>query len=235
MRRFMLLLVSFFLMIGNVWCDDTSSDNGTDNNIGKTLAEANFNIKGYKVGEEDYLKIAITDAINNSDQLNTIDDGEPIILDRHMDDLASSEPAITNGSAQVVFSYRVAGNTANRYTIEFEIDPFENTLDSEKRVGAYYALGNQNFVFPGNPSLANSKDILIDMPETDLRATVGSTSGWSSGVLKQSWSVPQNNSGELWMSRGAIMMVINENDYSDDSKVPYGIYKALIKVTLTEG
>ena len=200
------------------------------------LSSTTFEISAFKIGPEDYLKLYITDAINES--LAVIDystetDLDTINLSDHTDALIDTPT--------VIFSYRVAGNTTGSYTVRIDFNPLKiDSADQSKQdtITATYGMNNFNLVFPVSYTTY--------VPETDWEIYYqGSTNADGLPVIASrevstspvydafsvSWKVDGSGDAQEWVSRGAVTMQLDENTYKGAST---GTYKANVVVTLEE-
>ena len=187
-----------------------------------------LNIRAYKTGPEDYLKIVITDALYES--LAIIQGGEVIDLSPHLEMLLSSDidkPQSDTFPERVVFSYRIVGNTAGTYEIALTVSPLRSD-ESGDMIPARYDLGNLSYVFPAAASssyngatissISSSKEIIVRTGED---------------TLSSRWKVEQSTSSVVpeWVHRGAVAMMVDSNVYRG-SEVSTDEYLAEVKVEL---
>ena len=224
MKRLLSILLVMF-MIFPLFALDENIDPSADNVL---------NIKGYKVGEDDYMKIVITDAISESlDVLDRPKEGnrDAINVSDHIDNLLGTTGADFN-SLRSVFSYRVVGNRTGSFRIDMTFNRLMNT--AEDTIGATYALGSLSYTFPEISS------------QSDGQYTIASTSGEknilqadpssaNTTTLTSYWSVtPRSENATTqypWSHRGTVAMTISESDYSNEN-IPVGTYTALVEVKL---
>ena len=205
---------------------------------GDVLNSAEFDISAFKVGPEQYLKLIITDAINESlgvlgEEATPEDETEDIYktidLSRHTDTLI--------GEPTVIFSYRVVGNTVGRYTVEAEINPFYlstgSGIDKTKIVNATYSPDYITVVFPETSTTTASDAQIKTESTTEGSFTIDQADEVAS--LSSTWSVSSSSSEDTvaeWISRGAMKMQLDKVSY-DSAGI--GTYVADVKVTLRNG
>lgn len=226
MKRVLSILLVMF-MIFPLFALDENIDPSADNIL---------NIKGYKVGEDDYMKIVITDAISESLDVLDRPDGEnrdAINVSDHIDNLLGTTGADFN-SLRSVFSYRVVGNITGSFRIDMTFNRLMNTAEGGTHtIGATYALGSLSYTFPEISS------------QSDGQYTIASTSGeknelqadpsGTNNTLTSYWSVtPRSENATTqypWSHRGTVAMTISESAYSNEN-IPVGTYTALVEVKL---
>lgn len=226
MKRVLSILLIIFMILP-LFALDENIDPNADNVL---------NIKGYKVGEDDYMKIVITDAISESlDVLDRPkeDNRDAINVSDHIDNLLGTTGADFN-SLRSVFSYRVVGNITGSFRIDMTFNPLMNTAEGGTHtIGATYALGSLSYTFPEISS------------QSDGQYTIASTSGeenilqadpsGTNNTLTSYWSVtPRSENATTqypWSHRGTVAMTISESDYSNEN-IPVGTYTALVEVKL---
>lgn len=226
MKRVLSILLIIFMILP-LFALDENIDPSADNVL---------NIKGYKVGEDDYMKIVITDAISESLDVLDRPDGEnrdAINVSDHIDNLLGTTGADFN-SLRSVFSYRVVGNITGSFRIDMTFNPLMNTAEGGTHtIGATYALGSLSYTFPEISS------------QSDGQYTIASTSGeknelqadpsGTNNTLASYWSVtPRSENATTqypWSHRGTVAMTISESDYSNEN-IPVGTYTALVEVKL---
>lgn len=214
MKRFVIVFLIFSVAIGSILSEPQKLDSD------------GFQIKAFKIGEEDYLKIVITDAINEYLETNpkTIDIGA------HMEKLARDTASIINFKDQVIFSFRVAGNRAGTYEIEISFEALKNQDTSNpEKISTFYTLTNYNIAsrisnfnyawFDNGVKLA---DKTIPTDKSVLLSDINSKESVSA-----KWEITTDNAE--WITRGAVAMAVSSNDYE---KVDYGTFKAPVTVTL---
>lgn len=226
MKRVLSILLIIFMILP-LFALDENIDPNADNVL---------NIKGYKVGEDDYMKIVITDAISESLDVLDRPDGEnrdAINVSDHIDNLLGTTGADFN-SLRSVFSYRVVGNRTGSFRIDMTFNHLKNTAEGGTHIiGATYALGSLSYTFPEISS------------QSDGTYTIASTSGeknrlqanpsGTNTTLTSYWSVTplsENATTQYpWSHRGTVAMTISESDYSNENN-PVGTYTALVEVKL---
>ena len=212
----LMLLVSFM----SVWAVST------DPNV--------LNIKGYKIGAEDFLHIVITDALSESlDIVEEPIDGinDYIDLSRDIERfLGDADDSFTGD--KVLFSYRVAGNTTGNFKIEMNFTPLTNAADGQSQIRTKYDLGNLSYSFPDNAS-STMGNYTISKTETGEGNVLSARPSSGTNELRSCWSVTPDSSSTIstWIHRGAVSMVVSNDDYRSNEK-PVGEYKATVEVNL---
>lgn len=208
---------------------------------GDVLNSAEFDISAFKVGPEQYLKLIITDAINESlgvlGEEITSEDGtaeiySTIELSRHTDALID-EPT-------VIFSYRVVGNIIGTYTVEAAIYPLymstDGGVDTTKIVSATYSPDYITVVFPDSSTTTSADGTATIATETTTEGPFLVDTPTQEGIkISSTWNVSSTTSDDTvaeWISRGAMKMQLDKASY-DSADI--GTYIADIKVTLRDG
>ena len=191
-----------------------------------------LNLRGYKVGEEDYLKIVITDALYES--LSIHENGATIDVSEHVEALLSnniSKAQTDTFPERVIFSYRVVGNTVGTYEISIEFFPLANTANSSYVIPARYDLGNLSYAFPVSSSNSyNGSTIAKTDGFQNTGVAIVQNSGSTENKLISRWTVSSTSSSvPEWAHRGAVAMMVDNSVYSG-SDVAIGEYKAFVTV-----
>ena len=207
--------------------------------------EATLRISGYKIGTDDYAEIVITDAITES--LNVISNNGEIDITNHVYDLigsisesdSSSANVATNSSNfrsdQVVFSYRVAGNSLGNYTLTLTLGDLKH-VSANSTIETEYDLGNLSYSFLDVSSeeiTEGDSTYSIGINGTNDKFSVPSLNGNS--FIISNWKVVLNDTDSsgpcpVWIHRGAIAMTISSSYLG--STLPTGDYKAKVEVKL---
>ena len=182
--------------------------------------------------------------VNDALTMNDVEgDGYTINLNEIGDEIMGTVDPEADGTtssamnSRVVFSYRVEGADQPTgadhlgYGISIDITPMTN---GEYVIPVLYQLGNFNATFPGNAGDENmpSRDgWAVAYTSTDIRNEVSKEG--SKAQFNAEWSITktetQNKDMPLWVTRGAIGMVV---DYSAYENAPYGVYKAKVTMEL---
>lgn len=218
MRKIIIILLTFLVL--------SSSGYATSNSKTEELV-----IKGYKANPEDYLKIIVTDALNSS--LNVIPDNGRLDITNHLNSLfATDGGVIDNKYSQVVFSYRVIGNTKDTYTITFDVESFKNEdpLISD-RIDAYYELQNLRLTYSNGSALQNNEKYETEDGESFFTTNSQPSSGSpiTNGSFSATWTTNPLMDANVWTARGTVQMSVSLPDYN---AAAYGRYTAAVKITL---
>ncbi len=205
-----------------------------------TVPTETFEIKAYRIDPAAYLTVTITDSL--SDSLKVIQSGGELDLTNHLEQYMGStggaDTPISAFDEHIVFSYRVAGNTAGTYRITMTFLPFTNTDSSgtASTIRAAFEVGNSSYVFTstGNSSVGTSGSIKEDTTsgygnDPDRTRIVVGNGGTDSDLAKV-WTV-SDAANEEWIVRGAIGMDISPTDYYSE-KTAFGRYESTVTVTL---
>lgn len=193
---------------------------------------ATLNIKAYKVGSSNSLKIYIVSAVPGA--IGELEFPEttavPAIDITNMMDTLFGDTTVgsPNQSEHIVFSYRVYGQTGGNYTITLNFSEFMNNQVSSG-LGASYSLANTNYIFN---ETGNSTETIGDTTYQIKETSNSSNSSYSFAPtsLSASWSVTE--APPAWIVRGAVAMTIDEASYDSAA---YGLHTATVTVTLTTG
>ena len=183
--------------------------------LSAVVSTQSLDIKAYKnyaeaTNEEGYIGVYITDAMTDSLEVVAENDvsgntNATTVKGRDMDITSymkepvlgevSSNPSISEEN--ILFSYRVVGNLRGRYTINFNITPF-NGSDNNSRIDAAYKLVNETLNFHGYGSLTFTEpgehgDIWT-LAKNNGGTKSGSTAGGSSMNISAGWTLTQ----EIW-------------------------------------
>ena len=210
-----------------------------------------LNLRGYKIGVENSPYVVITDAITES--LEIVSDKETgssstseIDVSNHVENfLGNINSASTEfPSDQVVFSYRVIGNTTGTFKLTLIMNDLswaddavsDTNADLNTTIGVRYDLSNFSYAFHGAYSniYENSK-IEGDSSANVVKAVPSSAS--ESHDLVSKWYVTNTSDSSTtplaWIHRGAVALTISSQDYSYDSGRPLGRYKSNVEVILS--
>lgn len=240
-----LISILLLLLIPLFFISAVDGDQTEDGNLEQ---EAKLTIKGYKIGVEDYANVIITDAITES--LSVIGDEGELDVTNHVQELlgtisssdTSSNTANSDNfySEQVVFSYRVAGNTPGNYSIELVFSDLVHEKIENSTIKAEYDLGNLSYSFAdiassqytengitytiAAPSDTTTKNIKTAVPSEGKKQII---SYWNVSATDTSLgTVP------VWIHRGAVAMTISTDYSSSGGTLPVGTYRATVEVTL---
>ena len=188
--------------------------------------EATLKVQAYKLGDDDYLNIAITSAVSGKlTELVWSDSESALPAIDITDKIDSLSKPITETSSdlmneQVIFSYRVFGHSIGTFTISLDFSPFEHNGGGNS-VSAVYAITNTNYIFnnTGNYQDKNSS-FTIEEKYTKGKGTTSLEAQWyvdGTGAI-----VPD------WIVRGGVAASI-----SGYESASYGSHTATVHVTLT--
>lgn len=239
--------------------------------LSAVVSTQSLDIKAYKnhaeaTNEEGYIGVYITDAMTDSlavvaendvsgDTNATTVKGRDMDITNYMKEPVlgeiSSNPSISEEN--ILFSYRVVGNLRGRYTINFNITPF-NGSDNNSRIDASYKLVNETLNFHGINSTSIDSDWKL---ETVSGNKNGSTLNMNSIDISAKWNVSQQvwevgdwtvrpwhddfNGNDFnwrgnpnfdispypWYARGSVAIVVDKEGYE---KAPDGEYRATCTV-----
>lgn len=191
------------------------------------LDKTDFTIHAYKIDRTGGIEFVVTDALASFDSLNRITNDERLILDDYITNyLGDPDEAPSVFSEMIIFSYRAAGTGSGTYNVNITLMPFNNAAADEV-LTAGYTLGNVNYIFESSSTNKNDRGGTIRNEQRDDNAVVPDTAG-ANGVLYDQWSV-NDTSGDPWIVRGAVALVLDSEEYS---KISYGSYEAKVTVKL---
>lgn len=222
MRKSTLILLILFSFVFSLFAIEYDVN---DSNV--------LNLRGFKVGEEDYLTIAIT-AVDDRELVDSsgpsVESPDFINISNDINDLLGTVASNTSFDRdKIVFSYRVAGNTTGNYSISLVFTSLTNDNDVTKVIETVYNLGNLSYSFPDAASSTSSGyTIAQSAGNTNTLISLPGDSG-----LISYWSVtPQSSvATPMWIHRGSVAMTISSSTYSDSS-TPVGSYRANVEVRL---
>ena len=242
MKRIMLFLVVLIMPLFLIYAvEETESRNF-----------AELNLRGYKIGVEVEPYVVITDAITESLEIVSAESHdvsgsnttiEEIDISKHIDTFLGNINSTSNEffSDQMVFSYRVVGNTTGSFTLtmnmsdliwvnESEIDI---SADADNTIGTRYDLSNLSYAFHGAYSDKYENSSIGFSESLNTKRAIPS-SGSASLVSKWTVSNGEDETTPLpWIHRGAVAMTISSSDYSYDTGHPVGKYEAKVEVILS--
>lgn len=228
MKKLTVLLLSFLCALSCLYSSSTS-----------------FDIKAYKLSEDQRLKIEVTSAIPGN--LVTVEDHGTINMTPIKNSLLGrSDTEIANFGEHVIFSYRVWGGTKDKgtYTLTMSFSSLNHTTDgyddsagntgegTRDFINASYELGNISYVFPdvNDDEYGNSKIEPDENTTSSVPIRIETHKQSSNNELVAKWKVAQsNNQEQRWIARGAVATNIDTETY-DAAK--NGIYKAQCTITL---
>ena len=200
MRRLIILIFILFMMMTAVFANE------------KVIEDISFDILAYKINPEDYLKVLVTDAINES--LGVLSNGDSIDLSDHVEELIDS--------SKVIFSYRVVGLNTTTVDLSFSISPLMNEVGKEISAdyeGVYSTLGVNG---------SGSRSGMYFIEEGVKGSSYNETAGQNLPTISWSWytgtGLPE------WIARGAVSMSIDSDSY-DSADI--GTYTADVYVNIT--
>lgn len=214
MRKIIIILLSFLVL---------SSGYATSNSKAEELV-----IKGYKISPDEYLEIIITDALNRS--LNIIPNGGTLDITEHLNSLFATDGGVIDDTfSQVVFSYRIIGNTSDRYKITFDVESFHND-DSTAFVDAYFELQNLRFTY--SRGITPQAGEGYETKDGESWVTTNSQDGSESdrkGTFAATWVAAPQTANNIWTARGTVQMAVSSGDYE---VAPYGRYTSTVTIKL---
>ncbi len=202
--------------------------------------EADFTIKAFKVGFSDsstpQCKLVVTDALNYG--LDAHLNGQELVLDPYVHRLLVSSSAEMIFENQVVFSYRVEGNSRGTFNLKISLNALKNeNSDTAYYIDTAYQLGNVTYVLTSG---ADASGIITPGTPSATMIRLGDDEGLSkSGQITVSWTVDNNSEllDDVWIARGAIAMgllaVSNDSYKSSYADAEGGKYKAACTITLS--
>ena len=200
MRRLIILIFILFMMMTAVFANE------------KVIEDISFDILAYKINPEDYLKVLVTDAINES--LGVLSNGDSIDLSDHVEELIDS--------SKVIFSYRVVGLNTTTVDLSFSISPLMKEAGKEISAdyeGVYSTLGVNG---------SGSRSGMYFIKEGVKGSSYNETAGQNLPTISWSWytgtGLPE------WIARGAVSMSIDSDSY-DSADI--GTYTADVYVNIT--
>lgn len=207
--------------------------------------EADFTIKAFKVGFSDsttpQCKLVVTDALNYG--LDTDLYGRELVLDPYVHRLLVSSSSEMNFNDQVVFSYRVEGNSKGTFNLAISLNALKNE-SSGIYIDTAYQLDNVSYVFTsGKSAFDNSGGYYFETSSQSfpMMIRLGSSEDGlnQSGDFSIYWQVHNSNEliNDVWIARGAVAigLLATSNDTYDSSydKADPGKYSATCTVTLS--
>ena len=205
-----------------------------------------FEIKAYKLNRDAGVTITIVDALTGS--LNEIENKEGLDINGYFTP-GNAMSASKENVDDIAFAYRVSGNSAGNYTVKVTVSPFiekiKNEIGEESNgddvIATSYFLINETVRFLDS-NKATTSDYQenvkgLKIADTDSEGTIKDSiylnSISSEGYLYDGFEISgwSNEKDDFWIARGAVGFVVDSDTYE---KVPEGIYKATITVTLQE-
>lgn len=197
-----------------------------------------FTIKGYKLNRIEEPNLIVVDALTGS--LNEIDADDALVIDGYYT-LGDSSSTIVD---DIAFSYRVRSTKAGSFTVTLTVNPFvlETTESTKPVITTRYFLVNETVRFLDSNTdhtsdyVEDSNGLIIEDVTTGKTATaaLSAVPDEDSPVqLVDKFSIrgSSNNSGDVWIARGALGFIIDSASYE---KAPDGEYRANITITLSE-
>lgn len=241
MKKIILISILVLLLAISSFADAIKTSPGT------------FEIKAYKLDRAAGVTITIVDALTGSlneitGSLNEIEEEEGLDINGYFTP-GNAMSASKENVDDIAFAYRVSGNSAGKYTVSIKVTPFiekiKNEIGEESNgkgvIAASYFLINETVRFLDSNKATTSdyqenvKGLKIADTDSDgtNKESIYLNSIGSEGYLYDGFEISGSSNGtnDFWIARGAVGFVVDSDTYE---KVPEGIYKATITVTLQE-
>lgn len=231
MRKLLILMLIILIPYSLLFAEGETSEGTTEN----TGSSATLNLRGYKIGKVTNPTITITDALSSSLETSEVLQDSKIDITKNIDKfLGNASTANKFDSDKIVFSYRVAGNTKENYTLtitagdfstEYQESDGETTTTKTASIPTVFVLANLSYTFHmqssntfnGYTIQKNGDNNTSTAEGTDLTSKFSITGGTEA-------STP-----ETWVHRGAVSMTIDSTEYENS---PIGEYEVMVEVEL---